>query len=384
MVADVCAEVYPPTQMSYISMAVSCLLVIVTSMGNFLVIYAILKDPEQKLRTPFAFFLFNLTISDLAFGITAMPISIIYHIDEAKKQTLNTHFIVIVHMCYFISASASLFSMIAMCVDRYTALVSLTTHRRKISVSKYILISILIWLLAGAFSGFYFLLRYVTLLNIYIHVSLIGSFCITLVTYIRVLRNMKSLAKTLNKDLSRAERRRQKRLSRESRITKVFITVLVVYAAIYAPVFVFLYILQFCLSCGCDVRHIMRDMCFLLVAFTSASNPLVCIARMPTIRSTVIKAIRCNVRKVYEFSSHLSSINVPEDTCRQKSFYRADVTENRAAVDPSSAVKDQNVAEIRKSQNGVVNSDSLNTASFESSSLELQNEDVVIENEAVV
>ena len=282
-----------PTQLSYFSSGISALLAIIITIGNALIICTVAKDPLKKLRNPFAFFLVNAAVSDFAVGVVAMPVSAVFHYKEAHRE-INRTFIYILHLTYFISATASLVSMAAMAIDRYFQLVSFTAvRRRELSLRNRILISSLIWILAFGFSGFYFLTGYVTLVLIYVHVSLVSSFGITLVTYVKVIRRMshKRVARKESRGVPTEVKLTERAAERERKITAVFMVILIAYICVYLPTALCIYILQFCMSCSCNVRHVFRDASFLLVSASSATNPVICLAKMPVIRKSLLAII---------------------------------------------------------------------------------------------
>ena len=187
-----------PAPLSYFTATVSVILAIITTVGNCLIIVATIKDPHGKLRSSFAFFLANMALSDLIVGLIAMPVSVMFHYLEAKRL-INMTYVYIVHMTYFISLSASLFSMAALCFDRYYAFISLSTAGRQITRRRCIIISIAVWVFAIAFTGLYFIFGYVTLVTIYIHLSFVCIFGITLLTYLKIMRSMKKTSEIINK-----------------------------------------------------------------------------------------------------------------------------------------------------------------------------------------
>ena len=476
--ADPCFPgTWAPVPLSYFTTVMSVILTIVITTGNFLIVVAIVKDPHKKLRKPFAYFLANLALSDVFVGIIAMPVSIVFHYLEANRR-INITTIYIVHITYFLSLSASLFSMTAMCFDRYYVFVSLSTNRRQFKKSRCISISIGIWVLAAAFTGFYFLFGYVTLVVIYAHISFVCIFGITLLTYLKIMKNMKKVSRVINRRLgsssaatpsslssntrgrvssvsasesrscqlppikesqirneesletiseqlnprqhwhrifirrrkrhslaiersnetaessnksrttqskvirlspvqerlspnkerpsprngslesnnspskrrvsltvsswnplrgrsstlsgsegdehtnqerrtSKQERRglKQQRKSiseqakktrhfvQERKITRVFLTMLATFLCTYFPALILVYILQFCLSCTCDFRHVLRDIVFVLVPSSSGLNPLICILKLPYIKEAVVAIFNFRRRTVYSFSN---------------------------------------------------------------------------------
>ena len=331
---------FPPTPLSQSTASVSAFLIVFITIGNSLILIAIIKDPRKKLRSPFAYFLANLSLSDFMVGIIAMPVSVMFHIMEERRE-INTANIYILHLTFFLSMAASIFSMAAMCFDRYVTVTSLSTEKRRVTRRRCIIVSMAIWMLSIAFTSLYFLTGYITLVTIYLNVSFICIFGITLLTYVKVLRRLKVMSKvtnkpsrgnfgqhrinqdekrrTINPKISRMNRalksrnapvassvnvherqqsnekvRRQKsryterrRIATEQRITRVFLAMLATFLSSNLPAIVFTYVLQFCLSCSCSLRHVFRDIVFLLLPTASGLNALICILKMPNVRQAV-------------------------------------------------------------------------------------------------
>ena len=274
-----------PVELSYFSSAVSLCLAVIITTTNASVIIAVAKDPLKKLRSPFAFFLANAAISDCVVGAFAMPISTVFHYREAERK-INPEFIYILHLSYFISATASLASMVAMAIDRHNSLVSIRVRRPKLPLRYCITVSSLVWIVAFGFSGFYFLTGFVTLVLVYVNIAFVSSFGITLITYVKVIRKMRKTTRVLNENKANNERGCRAAL-RENKVTKVFMSMLLAFLSVYFPTFIFIYLLQFCLSCPCSTRHVFRDLVFLLVSAGSATNPIVCIMKMPVLRQSI-------------------------------------------------------------------------------------------------
>ena len=352
---------FPPTLLSQTTATISAFLTVFITTGNSLILIAIIKDPKKQLRSPFAYFLANLTLSDFMVGVIAMPVSVMFHIMESKRK-IDKASIYIVHVTFFLSLAASLFSMAAMCFDRYVTIMSLSTQERRFTRKRCTIVSFAIWMVSIAFTSLYFLTGYITLVTIYLNVSFICIFGITLLTYVRILRSLKAISKvindrtctekfgpditnsqpkkyqrsrTINPKISRMNRapksrnaavassvnvherqqsnekvRRQKsryterrRIATEQRITRVFLAMLATFLSSNLPAIVFTYILQFCLSCSCDLRHVFRDIVFLLLPTASGLNALICILKMPNVRQAVKEILRCNRKNLYKFNS---------------------------------------------------------------------------------
>lgn len=300
-----------PAELSYFSSIISMFLCIVITVGNFAIILVMYRDPLRKLRNPFAFFLANAAVSDFVVGAFAMPISVIFHLLEANNQ-INETYIYMLHLSYFISASASLVSIAAMAVDRYVAVISITAACRKLSRRHCLALSTMIWLLAIGFSGFYFLAGFVTLLFIFVIFSLVTSFGVTLLTYIRVLSRMRKTSKALKSRGGTVKLNKEDRaVLREKKVTSAFMALLFSFMGIYLPTFILINLLQFCLTCSCKSRHVFRDLVFLLVSAASATNPIVCLSKMPVLRKSLSAVVKCKRRSAVSQSSSEMQ-NVPQ------------------------------------------------------------------------
>ena len=290
-------RIEPPTALSYFSSAFSLGLSVAITLGNISIILAIVKDPYGKLRTPFAFFLVNAAVSDIAVGVLAMPVSFVLHYMEAERKIGHTSTLLL-HITYFISASASLASIAAMAIDRYFTLTSITVRRRVITPRTCIVLSLLIWALAIGFTGFYFVTGFILLLYIYVCSSLIFSFGITLLTYLRVLSQMRRISNCLRQQgrMTVDDKKMNHAILREKKVTNVFISLLIMSIGIYFPVFILTNLLQFCLTCHCNAMHIFRDLVFLLTSTASATNPVICLLKMSIIRKSLFAAVKCRRR----------------------------------------------------------------------------------------
>ena len=353
---------WPSVSVSQFTATMSAFLTVFITTGNVLIIGAIVKDPRRQLRTPFAYFLANLALSDLIVGVVAMPVSVMFHVMEVNRS-INQFSVYVVHITFFISLAASLFSMAAMCLDRYWTLASLSKNERRFTRRRCIGISAAIWLLSIAFTSLYPLTGYIKLVTVYLNISFLCIFGITLLTYIKIMRTLKAISKILDRKAeedtvgnnkmglyrwwkkngqsneyqsgtdtapkrmranlaanasndvdngrSNSGRRRakksiykqKKKLAREERITSIFLTLLATFLSSHLPAIVFTYILQFCLSCKCDARHVLRDIVFLLIPTASGLNAVICILKLPYVRIAVKETLLCNRKNIYIFSS---------------------------------------------------------------------------------
>ena len=75
------------------------------------------------------------------------------------------------HLTYFVSATASILSLLALLTDRYFAVVSSIRHRLYFSWRRCALISCLIWLLSVCLSLMYLQIGFINYLMVYSHTA---------------------------------------------------------------------------------------------------------------------------------------------------------------------------------------------------------------------
>lgn len=307
-------DILPPPPLSYFTSVVTGILSVFISLSNAAILAAIIKDPFKNLRKPFGFFLANIAAADLIVGTITMPIASAVHALEALEQLKPVH-TTVVHLTFFVSAASSVLSMIALCMDRHLTLSAVIVHRRKLSRRRCFGIIFAIWTTSIAFSITYLWLGYVTMLLLFLHISLVTTFGISLLTYVTVVRRVRTLARSLSSfsDLAfsadspnTSDFHSKRRRRRERHITEAFLVILVTLVCIYLPSIVCAYILQFCIDCDCDIRHVLRDVCFILIASCSAINPIVCYFRLNTIKKAIHATIKCSKISILDLKSFRS------------------------------------------------------------------------------
>ena len=318
MSSSPCSGIVAPTGLSYFTAALSGVLSVVTMLGNLTVCFAVYKDPYGKLRTPFMYFLVNLSLSDLVVGCITMPTSVATHTMEVKGTKRKEH-VDLILTTYFISATASLLSLAALCVDRYFAVAFPVKYRRNAKFKRCIMVSILIWLVSLSLPFLYYVTGYMIYLMIFAHTVVATSLFILLFSYFKIYKVLLSqkdkfssiaVAESApNQSPNLASRNAvEKVVKRERKVTRVFIIILSVFAACYVPVIAMIYLLMFCPNCDCTFRHVLRDLQFLLAISNSAVNPFICTLRLRPFRDALMKIF--DLRQA-ESQSALSSSTDP-------------------------------------------------------------------------
>ena len=126
-----CRDVWAPGYLSQLSTIIGVVSCLVITVGNFMIIVAVVVNPLQKLQSPFNYFVVNLAVADLIVDMIAMPFGLYYHSQEylMKKPAfrLVEKFF---HLSLFTSLTASLLSLITLSIDRYIAITFALKYRR--------------------------------------------------------------------------------------------------------------------------------------------------------------------------------------------------------------------------------------------------------------
>ena len=273
-----CKNVWAPSYLSLLTAIIGSVFCIVITLGNLMIVIAVVKDPLKKLRSPFNYFVINLAVADLIVGIISMPIGIYNHTLEylkTKPDVLKRVFTVTL----FISLTASLLCLITLSVDRYVAITFPMKYRSNLTWRKCWIGSFIIWILSLSLPFIYLKVGYINYLMIYVNTAVVIAAITLVMTYIRIykflrgqIQRMKEISRTTSNETKMLE---SKRTLQQKKVTRVFLWILVLFLVCYIPATIIVYILQFCTACRCESIHIMRDTTFYLLTVNSCMNPFV-------------------------------------------------------------------------------------------------------------
>lgn len=273
-----CKNVWAPSYLSLLTAIVGSVFCIVITLGNLMIVIAVVKDPLKKLRSPFNYFVVNLAVADLIVGIISMPIGIYNHTLEylkTKPDVLKRVFTVTL----FISLTASLLCLITLSVDRYVAITFPMKYRSNLTWRKCWIGSFVIWILSLSLPLIYLKVGYINYLMIYVNTAVVIAAITLVMTYIRIykflrgqIQRMKEISRTTSNETKMLE---SKRTLQQKKVTRVFLWILVLFLVCYIPATIIVYILQFCATCHCESIHVMRDTTFYLLTVNSCMNPFV-------------------------------------------------------------------------------------------------------------
>ncbi|KAJ7331690.1 hypothetical protein OS493_019284 [Desmophyllum pertusum] len=270
-----CDNTTAPTYLSYSTASFSILNTIVASVGNSLVILAVLLDPNKDLRSPFNYFVANLSVADLVVGLIMGPLSTIYHIFEGLDM-LKERFKDAVHITFFISCTASLLSLTALALDRYLAITYPLIYRTKLNPFRALLVAVLVWIVSILLPMIYFIVGYNKFRFVFANTAIAITFAVLIFTNVKIFKYLRCQVQQWdNLHDSTEENLAMKRAMKwEKKITKTLVIVLVLFLAFYLPACICIYIINFCSSCDCVFIHWVRDIQFVLVMANSGVDPL--------------------------------------------------------------------------------------------------------------
>lgn len=287
---DSCSEEDIPSYISWSTVAISTVLCIITVPGNLLTCIAIIKDPYKDLRTPFNYFVINLTAADLIVGCITAPGFIIYHTKEAMEGQ-KLHVIWIFHLTYFTSLTASLLSLSALTVDRCLTITS--PLRRRLKQRHGYLTSVVIWGVSLIVPLIYFVVKLYVFLFIFANTQALVVFAILVVSHQRISKTMQDHVR--HWDLIKNSDFKQRALARERQVTRSFMMMLTLFCSAVFPSCIIAYVISFCTTCSCDVINTLRDVYFLLPMVISATNHLLYSMRMRNFRRVFALFFKCAV-----------------------------------------------------------------------------------------
>lgn len=297
---DDCAVVPAPTTLSLFTAAVSVLLALVTVPCNILVCLVILRSPPRlkNLRTPFTYFIFNLALTDLLVGAATEPISVVYHLMEARSVS-SPSLIRLLQVLYFLPCTVSVLSILALTLERFYAISKPLKYRQSVTNSRVLLASGMIWILSPGFLTPYFVMGYRAFSFVFANVVILITLCTLVYAYFKIIKTIQRRKKIRQESLQGLFIANQKVTLFEEKLTRTFTTILILFAICYVTPCLLIYIMNLCTKCSCDAIHWLRDSTFLAVTCNSAINPFLYAWRLPSFRHALrimMPGCKCHLR----------------------------------------------------------------------------------------
>ena len=300
---DRCHHIQPPAVLSFVKLIIAIILSVIISTGNLLILIAVVKDPYKNLRSPFMYFLVNSAVSDILIGLIMMPYTVYTHVLQIRHETHDFHFLIEAgHILFYVLSTASIFSFAALCMDRYFAVLHPFIYRRKFTILGCLAVSAVVWVFSISMPFLCLVTGHKIYHLIYANFAVAATVAILLFTHVSIFRRLRKNDKKLtnchqgkcgrinaNGTLDRKQSKRSSAAPTRdySSIHNLFKAILCAYIIVYVPVLIISYTDEFCVRCDCKSHHILRDLIFILVAGSSAINPIMCIIRLRPFRRAV-------------------------------------------------------------------------------------------------
>ncbi|CAB4044980.1 histamine H2 receptor-like [Paramuricea clavata] len=194
-----CGAISPLPILSYITASISGVLCLITVPGNLLICMAVYIDPYHRLRTPFNIVVANLAFADLIVGCITEPLSVYLHIKEGLGREITVVEIRAIHLSYFISCTASVLSISLLALERYMSISYSFKYKLYFKVRRFVLVSVIVWLVAVGLSTVYILTNYVFYTFVFINIAVFWTLGVTTFCYVKILRKLKKVEKRMKK-----------------------------------------------------------------------------------------------------------------------------------------------------------------------------------------
>ena len=307
-----CSNVWAPSYLSLLTVVMMAVFCLVITVGNLMIIAAVVINPLKKLRSPFNYFVVNLAVADSIVGTITMPLGIYFLCQEFLKNKADYRSLEkIFHITLFASLTASLLCLITLSIDRYIAITFPMKYRSYLTWKKCWFGSSVIWILSLSLPFIYLETGYIDFLMIYINTAVVIAAFTLIITYIGVYKflrvqtqQMKEITRTTTAETKKLE---VKRTFQQKRVTRILLWILLLFLGCYIPGAIIIYTLQFCMTCSCESVHVMRDVSFYLLTVNSCMNPFVYAFQNKHYRHAIMAVWTRSRKKIYAQTSLTTS-----------------------------------------------------------------------------
>lgn len=286
-----CINSTAPTELSYATIGISSLLLVITVPANLLVCLAIIVDPNRQLRTQFNCFTFNLALADLILGCFVEPLMIYAHVAEVQASNQgHKESLVIRNVCltpYFTAATASILTIAALACERCLAIRSPLLYRDFFNVKLTVIVSGTIWIVAISLGASVLIFMYALESFIVINIGV-------LFTGVLICSASCCIYTSLNKSLKQWRQKGvtpKKDTLAQAKLTNTLALMVGALIVCYVPACSMAYYVYFCTSCDCEVVEYFEDAQIWLVQLNSAIDPYVYAVRSGPFRNAIWKVL---------------------------------------------------------------------------------------------
>lgn len=275
--------------------AIAVLLILLSVLGNGLVIFAVYKT--ESLQTPTVFFLASLAMADFLTGLLVIPTWSIRLILDFRKP--SNPFSIVTELLTLLTMAASTYSLCAVTLDRYFAIIHTLKYNLMVTRNRTFKVIIVVWVmsfLTGIFRTFFSDQKRLRLVYICsIAIIAIIPFTIITISYVRIFL----VARIQARRIAAEHRSVSPESKRNTKAAKTVAIVILIFTLSWLPLLVF---------CALEFRHVsFYSVCdnlrsrfrfaavAVVLAFTSSVwNPLIYTLRYKKFRQA-FKRIICKI-----------------------------------------------------------------------------------------
>ena len=277
--AATCSLYFPSNGVIIVFCTILSLIAVMASFGNIMTILVIVVNPLRRLRSPFFYFLLNLSVADALQGSVSVPMVVYYLSKHTQSLRVNTSSAT--NVLTLISVASVFFNTMVIALDRCIAITRPIRYRTTLSWQRCLKISLFMWFLS-ILTGLV-LLVYVYQPPFKVDLILANNYFMFIVGIIIMLLVFFRAYNFLKKHEEKYQDRLRKasisfvgqRYNTEKKVTKVLLMVLAVFVVTYAPALVMLNLTRFCVQCSCHVKFNLYISQYILLVLNSAVNPFI-------------------------------------------------------------------------------------------------------------
>ena len=235
---NLCEEVWPPFALSCTTAIAAALLCVITVPGNLLICWAVVRDPLRELKSPFNYFVFNLSLADLIVGAVTEPVFVGYHVAEALRHPV-LGFRWLVYLSYFMTSTASLLGIAALAFDRYLTVTS--SYRRRLALRRVVTISVGIWIVTLTVPFTYLVAGFYKLAFVFANTAMTFTLGVLIFSFVKIHQSLWE---------------RRSAMAFERKATQSFFWILLFFIICTVPSCVMIYVINLCDdTCDCNMIH---------------------------------------------------------------------------------------------------------------------------------
>ena len=260
---------------------------------NAVILLAMIKDPLKRLRTTFNYLVVNLSVCDFLDGAVALPLLVYFNYYSDHYRKLNQ--MVTTSLGVFLPNTIQLavgFSMCALSIDRYKAIVYPIKYRQNVSWTRCVKYTLSIWVLAIVGTLPLALLSKNELADtIYMNVCPVFIGAVMSIVFLRVKNVLRSnhteFEDKMKESLTASQDHIANRLKTEQKITRVYTIILVTVLATSLPGLILLDVSTFLYGNDCFFVFVVSCVRLLLLAINSVTNAWICMFLLKDFRESI-------------------------------------------------------------------------------------------------